>query len=346
MSELIKSSYEQDMLDQPGALEDCASQPMPSALAALDLRSFDRIIFTGMGSSHYATTPLELILARQGIPVWRLDTARLLDTPEMITRRTLLWVTSQSGRSGEVVSLMARLPRGGEAVVVATTNDPTSPLATDADHVLLLHSGEEATVSSKSYLNTLAMLHRMGAKLEGRDDADAVAEILRVASGLRARLGAPPSILDLLAKDALAGPRPRFALVGSDADAATALTGALILKEAAKVAAEGYVGGGFRHGPMELAGPGLTLLLFATGTEKDATFRRLAADLDGSGTRLVVVSPLPFMNADHVMVPHGSIFERLCHAMVFVQQFSVSLARGMGLEPGKFSFGQKITSQV
>jgi hypothetical protein len=50
-------------------------------------------------------------------------------------------------------------------------------------------------------------------------------------------------------------------VIGKRDNTATALAGGLILKEAAKVPAEGYIGGEFRHGPLEIAGPGLTAVL-------------------------------------------------------------------------------------
>src|ERR1700754_910075 len=137
------NGFERDILDQPGALQRYSSQPFPDCFAQLRMTQFDRIILTGMGSSNYATIPLELLLARRGLPVWRIQTSRLLETPEMITPRTLLWITSQSGRSGEVVALLRGLSREHTTTVVAVTNDPESPLALGADCVAELHSGSE-----------------------------------------------------------------------------------------------------------------------------------------------------------------------------------------------------------
>ena len=124
------------------------------------------------------------------------------------------------------------------------------------------------------------------------------------------------------------------------------MTGALILKEAAKVAAEGYVGGAFRHGPMELAGPGLTVLMFGTGSPDDTTLRQLAKDLAQTGSVVVMVGPAGYEGAEHRAVPASSAFGRLAHAMAVVQRLSVELARQSGLAPGEFRFGQKITAQV
>jgi len=38
--------------------------------------------------------------------------------------------------------------------------------------------------------------------------------------------------------------------------------GALLLKEVTKLPAESFIGGEFRHGPLELAGPGLVAVVF------------------------------------------------------------------------------------
>jgi glucosamine--fructose-6-phosphate aminotransferase (isomerizing) len=346
MTHFSTPGFEQDMFDQPAALQLCASMPLPPGIAALDLTRFDRIILTGMGSSDFMTIPLELHLARHGLPVWRLQTSRLLEMPELITPKTLLWVTSQSGRSGEVVALLQRVPLGRRGMVVATTNDAESPLALGADHVIRLYSGSEATVSSKSYLNSLAALHRVLGCWDNRPDDAVVADILNTADGLRAAIATPAPAVTSLAARALAAPNPRFALIGAGSDATTALTGALILKEASKVAAEGYVGGAFRHGPMELAGPGMTALLFGTGAEDDITLQQLARDLARTGSLVVAVSPKPYEGAEHIAVPGGSDFGRLAHAMLVVQQLSVGLAREAGLVPGEFRFGQKITAQL
>ena len=78
------------------------------------------------------TLGLELVMARRGLPVWRLQTSRLLESVEMITDRTLLWLTSQSGGSGEIVALLDRLPSERRVVVVGVTNDPESALGRGA----------------------------------------------------------------------------------------------------------------------------------------------------------------------------------------------------------------------
>src|SRR6202000_493590 len=53
------SPYEQDIGDQVAAMADQLIYSLPGSLRDLELSSFERIVFTGMGSSHYATIPTE-----------------------------------------------------------------------------------------------------------------------------------------------------------------------------------------------------------------------------------------------------------------------------------------------
>ncbi|MFJ6690545.1 SIS domain-containing protein [Streptomyces sp. NPDC091294] len=337
--------YLSDIDAQPDALLRQADHQLPAALTRLDLHAHERIILTGMGSSYYSFLPVARALTAAGLPVWRIDSGQLLDTPELITPGTLLWGTSQSGRSGELVALLDQLTGAARPrTLLATTDDPASPLAGAADAVIELRSGPETTVSTKSYLNTLAAHRRVLAALHGGPNDKSVTDALRgTAERLRTWLADPP-LPTALAEQALSAAQPRFAYVGTGDDASTALTGALITKEASRVAAEGYVGGAFRHGPLELAGPGLTVLLFGTGDEQDSVLPTLARDLAATGSRVLTAGPRAYPHSDHLPTPAtGGAFERLAFQMAHVQQLTVALARTAGQVPGDFRFGRKIT---
>ena len=322
-----------------------ADTRLPDELAGLDLNDFDRIILTGMGGSDCASIPCELRLARAGLPVWRLLTGRLLEMQGLVTTDTLLVITSQSGRSGEVVALLERLERKPRAII-GITDDATSPLAAAANHVVLLSSGREATVATKSYANTLAAFHRLAGMLLEQRDVAAVDEIRAAAESLQGQIDrANPAVDDLLRR--LPGhPGPRLALIGSGPDAATALAGAMVLKEAAKVAAEGYIGGAFRHGPLELAGPGLAAILFGAGSAAEGSPNALARDVAATGSIVVTVAPAAYGGSELIAIPGATGLERLVHGMYVVQRLSVGLAHSAGLVPGAFLYGQKITAQL
>jgi glutamine---fructose-6-phosphate transaminase (isomerizing) len=331
--------FERDIAAQPEALRAFAHTDGIPALEALRAGRYDRIVLTGMGSSHDAALPTWRRLAGAGQAAWWVDTGQLLDTPELITDRTLLIVTSQSGASGEVVSLLAARPR--PATLVAVTNDPASPLATGADLVIELHSGTEATVSTKSYLNSLAAHDLLAATLTGTAPGD----VLAVAKAVEESGDAGG--LTPLAGQLIAAGNPRLAYVGFGDHAATALYAGLITKEGAKVAAEGFIGGQFRHGPLELAGPGLLAVLFGSDDPAaNSSLQRLAADLVQAGSAVVAVAALDQPGVALELRPPSGGLAQLAHGAVAAQHLTVALARARGITPGAFAYGSKITTAL
>lgn len=303
------------------------------------------VVLTGMGSSHYAAFPTWRRLIAEG-PAWWVSTSEVLDSPAVVRDGSLVWITSQSGRSGEVVELVERLRASRKSVrIIATTNDLDSPLAQASDVVIDLSCGAEATVSTKSYVNTLAAHALAVASLTGDDVGALRDELERVVGVLPALTRFTDGCTELAARIVGDG-APRMAFVGFGAQATTALTGALVMKEAAKVPAEGFAGGAFRHGPLELADPGLTVLMFPTGGPDDESLVRLAQDLAPSGTNTVAIGPETILGATHVPTPLVSIVGRLCTSIVPVYHLSVAIARATGIEPGSFSTGQKVTSSL
>lgn len=339
------TAYETDMAEEAVGLLRFADARLPGDLSSLDLKSFDRIVLTGMGGSDTATISFELRLAQAGLPVWRLPTGRVLDMPALVTGNTLLVITSQSGRSGEVVALLERLGTKPKTIL-GVTNNPDGPLAAAAHHLVLLHSGREATVATKSYANTLAAFHRLAGLLLDRHESDAVREIHAAAASLQGHIDRGNPAVDALVARMPGAANPRLSLIANGPDAATALAGALVLKEAAKVAAEGYVGGAFRHGPLEIAGPELTAILFGRGEAGEASPNALSRDIAATGSTVVTVAPSAYEGSALIAVPGTTDLERLLHGMYVVQLLSVGLARAAGRVPGDFLYGQKITAQL
>lgn len=335
------SPFEKDIAGQPAALRRWADAATPPELAQLAAASYDRIVLTGMGSSHFAALPTWRRLIAAGLPAWWVDSSQLLDSPELITPGTLLVATSQSGASGEVVALLEADNRPG--ALIAVTNNPDSPIAAAADAAILLDSGDEATVSTKSYLNTLVAHDRLIATLLKEDpiDLDGVVTAVErfdqqlpveaVANGLGSRQ------------------MPRVAYVGFGDDAATALYAGLITKEGAKVPAEGFIGGQFRHGPLELAGPGLVAVLFGSDRESKhvESLRRLGEDLCAAGTTVVVVGSVSGVEATMHAIPAATgTLPELVHGALLAQHLTVAIARVRGIIPGAFAYGSKVTTAL
>ena len=335
--------FEADIDQEPAALRAFASARLPGELGQLDLDGYDRIVLTGMGASHFAARHSWLSLISEGRPAWWVSTAELLGAPELLSGRVLVWATSQSGESGEVVALLERGRTSRTATLLATTNVPTSTLGRAADVVVALAFGEEAAVSTKSYISTLAAHYRALNALRHGDDAPAVERIAAVADqleGFRPDLGA-------FAARALGLPSQRFAFIGTTATLENALIGALLSKEVAKLPAEGYLAGEFRHGPIELAGPGLVAVVFGTGTD-DKSLSGLALELVRSEALLLPVDTATAVPLSSWAVATGApdgLGRSACGAKL-AQLLAGTLARARGIEPGEFRFGQKVTASI
>ena len=203
-----------------------------------------------------------------------------------------------------------------------------------------LHSGAEATVSTKSYLNSLAAHLRIASLLTAGPTQDA-ADAVKTATE-----SGPFPLLDAAAAGLTAAPDGRLAYIGYGDHSATALYAALITKEAAKIPAEGFAGGQFRHGPLELAGPGLTAVLFGGDAPVNPSLLQLGRDLLASGSAVLAVGDLDLADANQIAAPSGDSLAQLAHGALVAQHLSVAIARAKNITPGTFSYGSKVTTAL
>lgn len=333
--------FERNILEQPAALLQLAEADEPD-LSRLRERDFDRIILTGMGSSLLASMPTWRTLVQRGEAAWMVDTATLLSCPQLVTDRTALIVTSQSGASGEIVELVRRTAHGDLApkVTVGVTNLPGSPLAQAANVLVPLHSGAEATVSTKSFLNSLAAHHQITAALTGSRQTS---DWIRGAGARLDKVTLSPTPTDF-ASPVGGWSNRRVAYIGWGDEVAIAKYAALITKEAAKIPAEGFVAGQFRHGPLEMAGEDLTAVLFDLQGGGGTSARRLTADLADTGAHVLVAgaSDVPRVAATGPLA--DSPLSALIVGALLAQQVCIALARANHVEPGTFIYGQKVTT--
>ena len=168
--------------------------------------------------------------------------------------------------------------------------------------MILLHSGPEATVSTKSYINSLAAHQQLLYALIGTPARLTPRLTPRKSSRPKPGIGGAG-----LAQAVTAASNPRIAFIGTRDHGATALYAGLITKEAAKIAAEGFIGGEFRHGPLELAGPGLSAILFgAWADDTSGPVTGLAGDLVATGADVTLIGDLMLPGTRTIETPRGT----------------------------------------
>lgn len=332
--------YLADIHGQPRSLAAVLDAGVPAEAKALlaRLADFDRVVLTGMGSSLHGQHPTFLRLVGRGTPVWNVETAELLgEARGLLQPRTLLWITSQSGASAEAVALLAELPRP-RPTVLASTSDLHSPLAAAADAVIDLNAAGEATVSTRSYVNTLAAhALALGAALGEQPDGG----LLEAPNGLAGYLQDWDAHVDQIDEQLTA---PTLFVVGRGTSLAAVNTGALIIKEAARTAVEGMSTPQFRHGPLELADETVGVVALAgSGSDVHAN-QRLVDDLRAAGATVVVAGQ---NESGAGKMPAVTSVQALPLAEILpLQALSVALARRRGIEPGMFTRIAKVTTTL
>jgi glucosamine--fructose-6-phosphate aminotransferase (isomerizing) len=321
-------------------LADMARDGHPSALP----------IFTGMGSSYFACYPAVTELAAARVAALHIGTAELLHfRRELLGPQTTLIAVSQSGRSAELVRLAGELGEpAARPTTVAVTNGLDNPLAAGADVALDTMAGDEACPSTMTFAAALVVVAAVGAVLAGEPAADVAARLLAEAESAAAaieRLMADRSLPDRLLERF--GSRDAVVLLGRGASRAAAEMGALTLKEAVGLAAESLETGQFRHGPLEIAGPGLAALVIAVEPETRALDVGLTEELLAAGAAVALVSRDGEGPAAALRVPIGDVSCALAPAVANVpaQLLAWRMAVLGGREPGSFVLASKVTTR-
>ena len=340
---VVEGPYLHDILDQPKALEGTLENLRSNTglfdhIGQIRLQEHERIVLTGMGSSLHALYPLELMLTALGEIVTRVDTAELIySMPSLLASGTIIVAVSQSGRSAEVVRLLEQNAK--QASVIGVTNTVDSPLAKQADFLMLTHCGEEFSVSAKTYTGTLAALEILGAAWCGEGPQAVYAE-LKIGPALVAQyLTQWHEHVQSLAENM--GNTSQLFIVGRGRSLASCGTGALITKESTRMAAEGMNSAAFRHGPMEMAGPDTMVLVLEGENNTRALNTKLVRDIRDGGGRAELIGPAAEIAA--LRIPDK--LSRLLPIVEIlpVQMLTLALAARTGFEAGRFVHATKVT---
>ena len=195
---------------------------------------------------------------------------------------------SQSGQSPDIVSVLQEARRQG-VPTVAITNDPASPLAFAAQHVLQLHVGEERSVAAtKTYTAQLAALALLSMGMTGalvRPSAlDSIPDAMEQA------LGSEPAARAAAERMA---PSNRCVVVGRGFNYATTFEIALKMKELSYVEAEPYSSADLVHGPIAMVEPGFPVVLVNVAETMRGEMLALQDSLREQGATLIVLGDDP-----------------------------------------------------
>ncbi len=341
---VIEGEYLRDILDQPRALETTLgsledSKELNRLVARLRTGKFRTVVLTGMGSSFHALHPLHLKLIDDGQTAIMVETSELVHyKSRLFDPKTLIVAVSQSGQSAEVVRLLQI--NAGKSAILAITNTPASPLATEADATILTQAGKEFSVSCKTYVAALMALTWLEDLICGRDLKRTRQELRQAAPAVETYLAGWKNHVQSLSQ-LLAGIRHLF-LVGRGSSLAAVGTGALIVKESDHFHAEGMSSAAFRHGPFEMLSEEIFVLIFAGDSRTRDLNRRLLEDIRQQQGRACFVSEDSEVAA--CALPHVPRCIQPIVEILPVQMITLALAAQAGREPGRFELASKVTT--
>jgi glucosamine--fructose-6-phosphate aminotransferase (isomerizing) len=341
--QVTEGPYFRDIMAQPQALRAthawlATPGRWQQAQQFISTRAWKRIVLTGMGSSFHTFHPLNLALIEAGHSPVMIETSELIHYGlALCDEHTLVIAASQSGASAETVRLLELNRR---ATLLGVTNTAGSPLARGAGLALLAQAGPEHSVSCKTYVAGMLALHWLAALFARRDEAQTLARLVAAADFAGHYLALWPQHVATLA-GRLRGKRHLF-FAGRGSSLSAVGTGALIMKEATRLHAEGMSSAAFRHGPLEMLHADMWVGIFSGPERTRALNRRLAADLLANGGHCdaigVDAAPGPFRlpECDPALQPILEILP--------VQMMTLALAALAGREAGHFERASKITA--
>jgi fructoselysine-6-P-deglycase FrlB-like protein len=267
--ELIRDEMRRQHADALASLDQVRGMAKRVADSA---RATGRLLLLGMGGSQYVNRIAEPLYRAQGIDATALVVSEVLRAPLPSRRRTVL-LTSQSGGSGEILRYAAR-PGSAEERFGMTLN-ADSPLGKALPCLVAAGGPERAFAATRSLTLSLA-LHAAILRELGVDAAHLIAVLQN-----------PVTPKVDAAVEQLVGCRA-VVYSGRGVLQGVAEAAALGLMELARMPAFAEEGGQLQHGPLEMLGEGIGVVLFRPAGADAAGAPRLAEVARAAGSPVVV----------------------------------------------------------
>lgn len=273
-----KKFMHKEIHEQPVAMRACLAGRLSSAdkpvtfedigLTADNIRRLRKVVFTACGTAYHAGVVGRFLMEKLArIPAETDIAAELRHRDPVVFEDTLCIVISQSGETADTLEALRTMKRKG-ARILGVINVVDSTIAREGDGVAYIQAGPEIGVAStKAYtlqILTIALLALHFAEVRGAASAE---ELRAIKAAL---LAAPAHAEELLRResDVVAVARKHFQktsalFLARGVNLASAMEGALKMKEISYIHAEAYSAGEMKHGPIALVCPDVFVVAVA-----------------------------------------------------------------------------------
>ncbi|MGE0432802.1 MAG: glutamine--fructose-6-phosphate transaminase (isomerizing) [Planctomycetota bacterium] len=222
-----------------------------------ELAQFERIIIVACGTAWHAGLVGKYAIEELArVPVDVVFASELRYADPVVNERTLVIAITQSGETEDTKKAFIRCREMG-ARCISICNVVGASIPRESHGVIYTLAGPEIGVAStKAYTTQLVTLllfalhlARSRNTISKERSRDLLVELRQLPELVRAALACEPAVKEVARYCAFA---PNFMYLGRNYNFATALEGALKLKEITYIHAEGYATGEMKHGPLAL----------------------------------------------------------------------------------------------
>ena len=287
-----------DILRQPEELRRTLEHLSGAGRGALDaaveaVRSGRHVYLTGIGSSWHAGLNVAALFQMAGRPVYLVDAAEMVQFAG-IPPESVLMVISRSGRSVEIVQLLAKA-RESRATVIGITNAAEGTLAREAQIPLVIPVALDHAISVNTY-TTLALAAGVLAEtvtgslnLTGRTAKSGCATGESLALAFVAAGAAIPGWQAQIENSPWLAPRSVTYFLARGSSLGSAYEARLMWEEGVKSPATAMGAASFRHGPQEIVGKGVRFGIWLDAEKMRDEDLALARDLGKLGASVMVI---------------------------------------------------------
>ena len=293
------------MRSQPEQLARLLADPDPAGVAAARLAG-RRLLLIGVGSSWHAAHQGAWMLREAGVEAEAAHAADLAPYERPIDAQEGVIVLSHTGGTGYSMQMLERARQAGAAAL----------------HISGIGNGGELETVAPESSYTYTASH-----------TGALLRLAQIATALGARLGALDAIPERVAAvldlpgPLIGVPGRLVELIGAGPNAWTAQEGALKIREASYIAAEGLSSEQFFHGPSVALDEQDTLVVLDGGGPAADRTEAIAGALQVTGARVARFAERDLSEA-------LSVFP----LTVVVQRIAVELAEARGVSPDRFRY--------
>ncbi|MQM05757.1 hypothetical protein Taro_038570 [Colocasia esculenta] len=257
------------------------------------IRHSRRVIFIGCGTSYNAALAARPFLEElSGIPVTMEIASDLLDRQGPIYREDTAVFVSQSGETADTLLALEYALKNG-ALCVGITNTVGSTLARKTHCGVHINAGCEIGVAStKAYTSQIVVMTMMALAIGD----DKISTQARREATIDSLYNLPNVVREVLQRDGEMKDLAKslideesLLVFGRGYNYATALEGALKVKEVALMHSEGMLAGEMKHGPLALVDESLPIIVIATNDSCFSKQQSVIQQLRARKGRLIVM---------------------------------------------------------